>query len=90
MQESKMKLWILRPLDKLKKKDNPWEPWYDKAFGFVVIAASESEAREMAHNRAGDENCLGVDPWKDQRYSSCTELTADEAPGVVIRDFASA
>jgi len=51
-----MKLWLLRPVDGLKKNDNPWKPWYDKAFGFVVRADTEEEARALAHADAGDEN----------------------------------
>lgn len=39
-----MKLWLLRPVVGLDENDNPWWPWYDKAFGFVVRA--ETEARE--------------------------------------------
>ena len=51
-----MKLWLLRPVDGLAKNDNPWEPWYDKAFCFVVRAETDTEARDMAHAEAGDEN----------------------------------
>lgn len=86
-----MKLWILRPVEGLDKKDNPWEPWYDKAFGFVVRAETEDEA--------GDEN-LGKflsaktantnQPWKEAKYSTCTELLAEGEAGVVMQDFAAA
>ncbi len=74
-----MKLWILTPVKGLDKKDNPWEPWYDKAFGFVVRAETEEEAREFAHSNAGDENrgeslstkTTNTDqPWKDAKYST--------------------
>jgi hypothetical protein len=51
-----VKLWLLRPVDNLPNGDNPWEPWYDKAFGFVVRAKNEQEAREFATAEAGDEN----------------------------------
>lgn len=37
-----MRLWELRPID---KDSGPWEPWYDKAFGFVVRADTEAQAR---------------------------------------------
>ena len=52
------KLWILRPVKEIKdrEKDNPWNPWFDRAFGFVVRAKTETEARELAHSQAGDEN----------------------------------
>lgn len=39
-----MKIWLLRPIDGCDE----WNPWYDKAFGFVVCANSEQEAREAA------------------------------------------
>ena len=46
-----MKLWILRPIE-----GSPyWEPWYDKAFGFVVRAKDEKEARMIAYRDQGDE-----------------------------------
>ena len=94
-----MRLWLLRPVDGLKKNDNPWAPWYDKAFGFVVRAETEDEARALAHADAGDENrneFLGRkvadtnQPWKDAKYSTCVELLPKGAAGVVMKDFASA
>ena len=94
-----MKLWILRPVEGLDKKDNPWEPWYDKSFGFVVRAETEDEACALAHAEAGDEN-LGEflstktadtnQPWKDAKYSTCTELLAEGEAGVVMSNFAAA
>ncbi len=51
-----MKLWILRPTVRLPNEDDPWKPWYDKAFGFVVQAETEEQARALADSEAGDEN----------------------------------
>jgi hypothetical protein len=94
-----MKLWLLCPVVELDKNDNPWEPWYDKAFGFIVRAETEDEARELAHSSAGDENdgeFLSVkiantdQPWKDAKYSTCTELLPDGEAGVVMQDFHAA
>ena len=94
-----MKLWLLRPVDGLKKNDNPWEPWYDKAFGFVVRAETEEEARALAHADAGDENrdtFMGSkvadtnQPWMNAQYSTCVELLPEGAAGVVMKDFAGA
>jgi hypothetical protein len=94
-----MKLWLLRPVKTLDKGDNPWEPWYDKAFGFVVRAKDEQEARQFAHEDAGRENrgtFLGVktantaSPWLDPAYSTCVVLTARGEKGVIIQDFARA
>lgn len=81
------KLWILRPIPNLQKGDNPWDPWYDKSFGFVVRADSETQAREMASG--GDEN-RGSSPWMDEKYSTCEELLPDGDRGVVMQDFHSA
>lgn len=94
-----MKLWLLRPVDNLPDGNNPWEPWYDKAFGFVVRAKNEQEAREFATADAGDESrgefldgktADTKQPWIDPKYSSCVELTAKGESGVVIKDFAAA
>jgi len=93
-----MKLWLLRPVDNLTREDNPWEPWYDKAFGFVVRAETEEDAREMANKCGGDETGkaqrvvyrTGGDPWLYPKYSTCIELTAEGESDVIITDFASA
>ncbi|MHC4620581.1 MAG: hypothetical protein ACYTEQ_22770 [Planctomycetota bacterium] len=83
-----MKLWLLRPHEDLPDDNNPWEPWYDKCFGMVVRAATENEARAMAQgvDESGDyeEDMRGA--WLDSTLSTCTELTAEGEPGVVIRD----
>lgn len=92
-----MRLWLLRPIE--TPGDNPWEPWYDKAFGFVVRASSEEAARALAHDEAGDENCelrtnpLGVvrrSPWLDPHYSTCVPLEGEGPAEIVLRDFAAA
>ena len=94
-----MKLWLLRPVENLPDNDNPWEPWYDKVFGFVVRAETEAEARDMAHADAGHENrgeflndkiADTKEPWKDGKYSTCVELLPAGQAGVVISDFAAA
>ncbi len=91
-----MKLWLLRPAENLPEGDDPWEPWYDKAFGFVVRAETEDGARSLAHANAGDENRGGIfgrkpagsnQPWLDAKYSTCTELTAEGAAEMVMMDF---
>lgn len=89
-----MKLWLLEPVRTLPVDDNPWEPWYDKAFGFVVRAETEAEARALAQAEGGDEiygpNVNDCPAWTDNRYSTCVELLPDGPIGVVLRDFASA
>ena len=89
-----LKLWLLRPVEGLIQ-DNPWEPWYDKCFGFVARAETESEARRFAQDNAGDEthdqNYADTRmPWLDAAYSTCVELIAEGAVGIIIRDFAAA
>lgn len=81
-----MKLWILRPINDAAA---PWEPWWDKAFGFVVRAESEAAARLLVStsDHCGDE---GAGSWLDGKLSVCDELTADGAAAVVMKDFASA
>jgi hypothetical protein len=89
-----MKLWLLRPIPPGLTDDDPWDPWYDKAFGFVVRAETEEQARAFAHDNAGDENreakANTKEPWKNAKYSSCVELTADGDAEVVIKDFMAA
>lgn len=95
-----MKLWLIRPkTDGLTDADNPWEPWFDKAFGFVVRADTEEQARQLAHEDAGDENrgeffsrktANTNEPWLDAKYSTCEELTPDGEAGVVMQDFHAA
>lgn len=93
-----MKLYLLRPIH--TNGDDPWEPWYDKAFGFVVRAKDEKAAREFAHADAGDENrgeslrkkiSDTIAPWREPKYSTCIELVPKGGEeGVIIKDFAAA
>lgn len=78
-----MKLYILTP----KKDSGLWEPWYDKAFGFIVRATSPAEARKLAAKYAGDE---GENAWLNAANSFCKELTAEGIAEVVLRDFSAA
>ena len=94
-----MLLWILRPVTVRQPNDDPWEPWYDKVFGFVVRAETEEGARELAHQNAGDENrgeflqkatVKTKSPWLDKRYSTCEVLRNEGEVGVIMQDFVSA
>jgi len=93
-----MKLWILRPNKQLPEGEDPWEPWYDKTFGFVVRAETEKEARKLANAEGGAETGAashnvyrkGGDPWLDPAFTSCLELTSDDEAGVVIEDHRAA
>lgn len=78
------KLWLLMPH---APDEGPWNPWYDKTFGFVVCAPDESAARALAQEQAGDEGRHG-DVWMMSRYTSCEELTPESVrEGVVLQDF---
>ena len=91
-QDYRMRLWLLKPVDGLSDDESPWEPWFDKAFGFVVRADSEESARKYANGVAGEENheCKGITPWLDNGYSTCQELTDEGKEGVILQDFHSA
>jgi hypothetical protein len=54
-----MKLWLIEPVNPRSK---PWQPWYDKAFAFVIRAEDEKAARQLAADSCGDE---GSSPWMD-------------------------
>lgn len=59
---------------------------YDEVRSFVIVAASEDEARRMAADEAGDE---GHYTWVDDRLTSCVSIgTAyDEVRSIVVRSF---
>ena len=82
MRGENMKLWILRPVDESLE---PWVPWSDRAFGFVVGASDEDSARRLAASDCGDE---GPEAWLDPLLSTCQELVPTE--GIWMRDFQAA
>ena len=86
-----MKLWHLTPnpalAEKYDRAQNPWEPWYDKNFGFVIRAKNEASARQIAADNASDE---GKDAWLKAEFSDCRILTAVGESGVVETNFAAA
>jgi len=84
-----MKLYLLKPREDLVEKDNPWNPWYDKYFGFVVRAETVKKAREYANRDAADENMGTINPWLLSKYSTCKVLKETGKPGVIISDFAA-
>ena len=81
-----MKLFLLEPKENIEG-ENPWKPWYDKVFAFVVRAENEDSARKIAILNKGNES---RDCWANPDYSSCEELKPEGEPGVIIRDYASA
>jgi hypothetical protein len=85
-----MKLFELRPRKDLLKNDNPWEPWYDKTFGFVVRAKTAQKAREYADEYSSEENDGGKNPWLHEKYSTCNELTRNGDECIIMADTHSA
>jgi hypothetical protein len=96
-----VKLWLLRPRDDLpaERGVNPWEPWYDKCFGMVIRAESETAARLLAGrqresfgNYVSWENACdeGGAAWVSEKFSTCVELSVDGDAEVIMRDIASA
>ena len=79
-----MKLWLLKPID---DRHGPWDPWYDKAFGFVVRASSPAGARAIAADNACNE---GPEAWLDPDFSTCRELRSEGPGGLILRDFSAA
>jgi hypothetical protein len=76
-----MKLWLLRPVNEASE---PWAPWFDCTFGFVVRGETETAARTIAAEQAGDE---GPAAWLSPDTATCTELRADGSPGVIMMDY---
>lgn len=79
------KLYELRPAKEYENK-GPWDPWYDCAFGFVVRATDEQQARLIASKEAG---CEEEQAWLDHKFSTCVEVGASGECAVIIRDFAA-
>jgi hypothetical protein len=85
-------IYLLRPVPGAE----PWEPWYDKAFGFIVAATDEASARacvlpaagsEVARDRDSDDfdddgnQPVALNPWLDPALSTCVAV-GTAAPSV--------
>lgn len=82
------KLWLITPKKNLPDaRGNPWWMNYDMYHGFVICAASEQEAREIASDNGSDEKRAQPDAWLNAEYSDCVELVADDRTGIVISDY---
>ncbi|HSG19963.1 MAG TPA: hypothetical protein VLA31_04265 [Burkholderiaceae bacterium] len=60
---------------------------YDEAAGFVVVASSSKEAREIAANNRGDE---GSAMWLEADRTTCQKIgtaSLSQKAGKVLRDF---
>lgn len=71
-----MRLWLL-------KRSAQW-PEYDVNNGFVIRAATETDARQLAAGQRGDE---GAETWLDSALSTCEPLTDDGPAEIVLLDF---
>ena len=94
-----MRLRLVRPSpDVLARPVNPWTPWFDKTFAVIVRAIDERSARSYAQGVAGNERRgvyrafgdladeVAADVWLDGDYTTCTTLTEDGDPGVLVYD----
>lgn len=77
-----MKLWILKPVEVLPDYD-PWEGYYDMAWGFVARAKTEQDARALAAEHSGDER----DAWFNPAYATCEVLSDVGTEEMILRDF---
>ena len=92
-----MKLWLLKARDDIKNIEdsnlNPWEPWFDQNFGYVVRAETEYMARQLASNDGGErveDPALSkeeADGWLNSKYSTCIELTADGPEKIILINY---
>lgn len=80
----------------LELDDNPWYPVENKVFRMLIRATTVQEARQLAHENAGEENEYSQDsektfapgwgPWLDPKYTSCEVLSADGDAKVILQN----
>lgn len=81
------KLYLLRPKGYTPNfEEGAWQPWYDKAFGFVVCALSETSARALAAQMVELDDRLAA-AWLDPNQSTCEELVPTGQEEIIIEDF---
>ena len=85
-----MKIFLLLPRD-----DRPWtstihDPWKNSGAlcnGVVIRAETYAQAREMAAGNAGAENAADTfNPWLQEDWTSCTEITQEGPAEVIMSD----
>jgi hypothetical protein len=96
-----MKLWLITARKDLDENNDPWKPKYSKAFGFVVRAETEKDARNSLDIDNIGEECYseydsdGVytmevcsfNPWLDSDFSDCKELFNEGISEIILRSF---
>ena len=62
---------------------------YDRADGFVVLAQTEEQAREICSTWGGDEIHNTPDYWTNAQYSMCKKIGVswEKEARQVLRDF---
>lgn len=78
MTKDKVKLFKLTSIDF-------WD--YDSNLGFVIRAADEQEARQLAQSCIADEKYRNKEFWLNSEYSSCAELKVDGESEIILTDF---
>ncbi len=76
-----MQFWILKPLD-----EDTWScnPWLETSYGFIISAATESDARVLASKDCGAE---GRAAWINPELSSCVSLVLSETAQIIMKDY---
>jgi hypothetical protein len=81
--EGPLSFWLLRPIEPVQQP--PWpDPLVNYAYGFVVRAGSEDEARTVASMEHLDE---GAKAWLSPEHSTCEQISATDAPGIIMGDY---
>ncbi len=76
-----MKLWLV------KRTDDTEQQW-DIPIAFVVRAENEPRARQIASSNPDPTGYEQPESrFLDATFATCTELTADGEPGVILEDF---
>lgn len=79
-------LWLLKRRDVDDEGQCESGTPYDEAVAFVVRAASERRARELACTKKGDEGTI----WLAPTLVSCVPLEQAGEEGVILRNYQGA
>lgn len=67
-----MNLYLLMPID-TQRYNSPWFNSKGTVAEMVVLAETESQARQIASDNAGAENRTQK-PWKNRKLTQCVKL----------------
>lgn len=71
------KIFVLRPVGYHDSfEEGLWDPWYDKAFGFLIAADDETEARTMASNAHSSYEHEMKAAWLNPELTTCKEISS--------------